>query len=157
MSDVTLRQRTSRIVPLQIVIIFLAVGSGLVHLYRGVTMLAMMNHFVGRPTGQIGRSLAPRGGPSIMAFLPLPLPYLFILNFVGYIVLAAALYLPVLERYRNVIRWLLIAYAAVTIILWFLITRGSPNLLAYVDKPAEMLLIILLLFDMRQTQPLRAG
>ncbi|HZO75036.1 MAG TPA: hypothetical protein VFB60_22710 [Ktedonobacteraceae bacterium] len=157
MSDVTLRQKTSRVVPLQIVIILLAVGSGLVHLYRGVTMLAATNRFVGRAARPIGRPPVGGGGPSIMAFLPLPLSYLFILNFVGYIVLAGALYLPAFERYRNVIRWLLIVYAAVTIVMWFLITRGSPNLLAYIDKPAEVLLILLLLVDMRQAQQQKAA
>ena len=157
MSDITLRQKTSRVVPLQVVIILLAIGSGLIHLYRGVSMLTIMNHFAGRPVGALGRPLAARGGPSIMTFLPLPLPYLFILNFVGYVVLAGALYLPALGRYRNVIRWLLIVYAAITIVMWFVITRGSPNLLAYIDKPAEVLLILLLLLDMRQSQTQKAG
>ena len=48
------------------------------------------------------------------------------------------------------IRWLLIAYAAITILAWYLITGGQPNLLAYIDKPIEVALIILLLIDDRR-------
>ena len=97
------------------------------------------------------------GVPSIMMMLPLPLQVLFYLNFIGYIVLAVAYYLPSLLqfqpllRYQRAIRWLLIAYAAVTIVLWFLITGGGYNIIAYIDKPIEVALIILLLIDDRQT------
>ncbi len=82
-----------------------------------------------------------------MALLPLPLPVLFFLNFFGYITLAVALYLPLLQRYQRVIRWILIMYTLVTIILWFLINGSHPNQLAYIDKPAEVTLIILLLIE----------
>ncbi len=82
--------------------------------------------------------------------LPVPLPVLFYLNFLGYIVLVTALYLPALLRYQRIIRWTLIVYTAVTIIAWFLITNASPNLLAYIDKPIELALIILLLIEDRQ-------
>jgi hypothetical protein len=98
----------------------------------------------------------PTGGPSIMTMLPLPLPVLFYLNFIGYIVLIAALYLPALLqfqpllRYQRVFRWLLIVYAAVTIGLWFLITGAHFTILAYIDKPIEVALIVLLLVDDRQ-------
>ncbi len=79
--------------------------------------------------------------------LPLPLPVLFDLNFIGYIVLAAALYLPLLVRYRRLIRWMLIAYTAITILAWFLITNAHPNTFAYIDKPIEVALIILLIIE----------
>ena len=82
-----------------------------------------------------------------MMLLPLPLPVLFYLNFFGYIVLAVALYLPLLRRYQRVIRWTLVVYTAITIILWFLINGSHPNQLAYIDKPAEVALIILLLIE----------
>ena len=36
---------------------------------------------------------------------------------------------------------------AATIILWFLINGSHPNQLAYIDKPAEVTLIILLLIE----------
>jgi len=79
--------------------------------------------------------------------LPLPLPVLFYLNFIGYLVLATALYLPPLLPYRRAIRWTLIVYALVTILAWLLVTDARPNLIAYIDKPIEVTLIVLLLID----------
>lgn len=84
--------------------------------------------------------------------LPVPLPVLFFLNFVGYIVLVTALYLPPLRSYQRVIRWILIAYTAFTVIAWYLVTMAQPNLLAYIDKPIEVALIILLLIEDRQVR-----
>ena len=86
-------------------------------------------------------------GVSILMLLPVPLSVLFYLNFIGYIVLVTALYLPALLRYQRIIRWILIVYAAVTIVAWFLITNATPNILAYIDKPIELALIILLLVE----------
>ena len=159
MSQVTLPQRGSRINLLQTAITALAVVTGLIHLYRATTMRPMMGH----PSGSTGGGFpggppggAHMSGSSIMMLLPLPLQVLFYLNFIGYIALAAAYYLPSLLqfqpllRYQRVTRWLLIVYAAATIILWFLITVGSYNMLAYIDKPIEVALIILLLIDDRQ-------
>jgi hypothetical protein len=84
---------------------------------------------------------------------------LFYLNFVGYIVLTAAHYLPfpLLRRYQRITRWVLGAYTAVTIIAWFLVTGGSPNVLAYIDKPVELALIILLIIEDRQQARLQRG
>ncbi len=75
---------------------------------------------------------------------------LFYLNALGYILLVIALYLPPLGRFHRIIRWLLVAFAIVTIIAWFAITGGNFNLLAYADKPVELLLIILLIIEDRQ-------
>jgi hypothetical protein len=160
MSEETSPRKVSRIGPLQIVITVLAVITGLIHLNLGMSMGSMMGHPrgslpAGAPGGHMaGGHMPPLGGGfSIMSMLPLPLPVLFYLNFIGYIVLAIALYLPALLqfqpllRYQRIIRWLLIIYTAVTIVLWFLITRGHYTLLAYVDKPIEVALIILLLID----------
>lgn len=71
----------------------------------------------------------------------------FVLNGLGYLILIGALYLPVanLLRYRNYVRWLLMAYTAVTIILWVIVGARSP--LAYVDKMIEIALLALLWFD----------
>src|SRR5947208_3615591 len=107
MSQTALSSTTSRPAPRQIAIIVLAVLSGLVHLYRAILMFGLMGG--GRPGGaRPGGGMPPGGsrppgggGPSIMAMLPVPLPVLFLLNFVGYIVLAVALYLPALQRYRQ--------------------------------------------------------
>lgn len=163
MSQATLQPAVSRIGPRQIVIIVLAVATGLVHLYRGLMMTVLApprtGRFAGggRPPGGFAGGRPAGGGPSIMAMLPLPLSTLFFLNFAGYIILAIALYLPALARYQSVIRWILIVYAAVTIIMWFLITGGSPNLLAYIDKPVEVALIVLLFIDDRMAASASRG
>ena len=62
----------------------------------------------------------------------------FILNGLGYLALLAALYVPPppLARYGNVVRWVMIGYAAVTILSWVLI--GARNGLAYADKAIEV-------------------
>ncbi len=150
MSQVTLRRTISHLGPLQIAIILLAVVTGLVHLYRGLMMTflagAPPRHFAGPPPGHFA-------APSpLMMLVFTALPVLFYLNFLGYIVLATALYLPPLRRYQQVIRWILIAYTAFTILAWFLITNAQPNPLAYFDKPIEVALIILLLIEDRQTR-----
>ena len=74
---------------------------------------------------------------------------LFILNGLGYLALLAALYVPVpqLAPYRNGARWILVGYAALTIILWIGIGERTP--IGYLDKLIEILLIILLLADAR--------
>jgi hypothetical protein len=151
MSQLTLRHTISRIGPLQIAILALAIITALVHLDRGITTSAMMTHSFphagGRPGGPPPG--APSGSmPSILMVIPLPI--LFYLNFVAYIVLAAALYLPPLLRYQRIIRWALIVLAIVTIIAWFLVTGGRPNVLAYIDKPIEIALVVLLLIEARQ-------
>ena len=150
MSQVTLRRTISHLGPLQIAIIILAVVTGLVHLYRGLMMTFLAGpptrHFAGPPAGHFA---AP--SPLLMLVFT-ALPVLFYLNFLGYIILATALYLPLLRRYQRVIRWILIVYTAITILAWFLVTNAQPNLLAYIDKPIEVALIILLLIDDRRAR-----
>ncbi len=87
---------------------------------------------------------------AVMHFILIFPDFLFILNGLGYVALLAALYLPIpqLAGYRGLVRWVLIAYTALTIILWvFIGQRGSY---AYVNKAIEVLLIILLWLDSRQ-------
>lgn len=151
MSEAIHRQRVAGIGILQIAIIVLAVVTGLIHLDRGITASAMMmGHAGGPPPG--GAHGAPRGGPGIMAFIPIPLPILFFLNFLAYIILAALLYLPAMRPIQNVLRWLLLILAVVTIVLWYMVTGGAlNNIFSIVDKPVEVALIILLLIDWRQS------
>jgi hypothetical protein len=170
MSQVTLRRTFSNISILAIAIIILAVATALIHLQLGVSMGSIAGHAGGaagghaggpggaggaRPGGAGGARPAGGGGSSIMSMLPVPLPVLFDLNFVGYIVLVVALYLPMLRRFQRIIRWLLIAFTAVTIIAWFAITGGHANAWAYADKPIELLLIVLLLIE--EWQVVRQG
>ena len=75
---------------------------------------------------------------------------MFILNGLGYLALLAALYLPVapLARYRGAVRWVLVGYTALTILLWVLI--GARSTIGYVDKVIEVALIALLLLEARR-------
>jgi hypothetical protein len=77
----------------------------------------------------------------------------FILNGLGYLALLTALYLPVpqLARYRNVVRLVLVGYAALTIFLWVLVGARTP--IGYIDKAMEVTLISLLLIEARRSRP----
>jgi hypothetical protein len=44
---------------------------------------------------------------------------LFILNGLGYFALLAAFYLPVFQRFHNLVRWTFIVYTAITILFYF--------------------------------------
>ncbi|HEY5572458.1 MAG TPA: hypothetical protein VIK64_05520 [Anaerolineales bacterium] len=72
---------------------------------------------------------------------------LFALNGLGYLGLLALYFLPipVAQNNRNLVRWVFIGYAAVTILAWVFV--GERNLLGYGTKAVEVLLIILLLMD----------
>ena len=73
---------------------------------------------------------------------------LFILNGLGYLGLLAVLQLPIpqLARFRSAARWALIAFAALTIVLYFIIAP-QYTLIGYADKAIEVALIALLLAD----------
>ncbi len=75
---------------------------------------------------------------------------LFILNGLGYLTLLAALYLPLapLAEYRHMIRWLLIGYTILTIILWVIMGARTPR--GYIDKAIEIVLVALLFIESRQ-------
>jgi hypothetical protein len=72
---------------------------------------------------------------------------LFVLNGLGYLGLLAALQLPIpqLARFRGALRWALVGYAALTIVLYFIDNPGMT--IGYVDKAIEVALIALLLAD----------
>jgi hypothetical protein len=158
LSHVTWNQKFPRIGALQIAIILLAVATAAAHLYLGLG-LGLGGH-AGPPasTHPTGTGAPPRGaggpgGPGgLMSMLPLPLPILFDLNFVGYIVLVAALYLPFLQRFQTIVRWLLIIYTAVTVILWYILVGSHPNTIGIVDKVIEVVLIALLLVEAFQAR-----
>lgn len=108
--------------PLVILIILLALGTALTHLYLGLQLTSF---------GAYGLGI------------------LFILNFVGYVGLTGLLYLPVgaLGPYRNAIRYALIGFAALTIVLW--VPFGTKDVLGYLNKANELLLIIALVVETR--------
>ena len=73
---------------------------------------------------------------------------LFILTWLGYLGLLAVLQLPVRElaRFRSAARWALVAFAALTIVLFF-VMAPEYTIIGYVDKAIEVALIALLLAD----------
>lgn len=75
----------------------------------------------------------------------------FILNGLGYLALLAAFFAPIpqIARHRNLVRWTLIGYTALTIFLWVLVGARTP--IGYVDKVIEIALISLLLLDARRS------
>jgi hypothetical protein len=89
--------------------------------------------------------------------LPLPLPVLFSLNFLGYLVLVAALYLPLplLRHHRRALRWTLVAFTALTIVAYFAIVGGISNPLGEFDKAIELALIAFLFIEDRYLQVTR--
>ncbi len=74
---------------------------------------------------------------------------LMVLNGLGYLGLVTALYapLPALKRYRSTIRWVLLGYTALTVVLWTLV--GPRIAIAYADKVIELALIASLWLDGR--------
>src|ERR671911_2845938 len=73
---------------------------------------------------------------------------LFILNGLGYLGLLAVLQLPIpqLARFRSAARWTLVAYAALTIVLFF-VMAPFYDFIGYLDKAIEVALIVLLIAD----------
>jgi hypothetical protein len=72
---------------------------------------------------------------------------LFVLNGLGYLGLLAALQLPIpqLARFRSFVRWVLVGYTALTIVLYFVM--APLTVIGLVDKAIEVALIVLLLAD----------
>lgn len=81
---------------------------------------------------------------------------IFTLNGIGYLGLLGLLFLPLsfLARYRNLARWALIAYTAVTIVAFFYVTFSSgwsvwDDPIGLATKALEVVLIVLLFMDTR--------
>src|SRR3954447_22844614 len=83
---------------------------------------------------------------------------LFILNGLGYLGLLAVLQLPIpqLARFRSAARWVLVAFAALTIVLFFIMAPVC-ELIGYVDKAIEVALIALLIADAYTASSARFG
>ncbi|MGQ9548175.1 MAG: hypothetical protein ACUVSY_02640 [Roseiflexus sp.] len=98
---------------------------------------------------QVGVVLLALATAIIHIVLALPTNLImFYLNGAGYIGLTAALYLPQLAAYRRSLRWVLIAYTAITVVGWAIV--GERSLIAYLDKLIEVALIGLLALEARQ-------
>jgi len=147
MSQITSHRAISRIGLLQIAIIVLAVITALIHLQKGLSTPTFSPPLGAHHRGQLGSPPGGRAGGGILSLLPLPLSTLFLLNCMAYVVLIVVLYVPLLRAYQRIVRWLLIALAAGTILAYFLIIGIRFNLLGYIDKPIEMALIVLLVIE----------
>jgi hypothetical protein len=73
---------------------------------------------------------------------------LFVLNGLGYLGLLAVLQVPIpqLARFRSAARWVLVAYTALTIVLFFLLAPYY-TFIGYLDKAIEVALIALLIAE----------
>lgn len=78
--------------------------------------------------------------------LPDTFGIIFILNALGYLALVAALYfLPQLADQRDMVRWALLGFTALTFILYFVFNLpNSLSPLGLFDKAVELVLIVLL-------------
>ena len=123
----------TRIGPVQIGVILLALAAGGIHLY-----LFLIEGFL--------------GDSSMLPFYQV----LFVGNFFGYVSLAAALYLPIsiLERLRPGVRVLLIAMTAAAIISYFYV--NVIDALGNVTQVIELLLIVLVTVDAGMARKERA-
>jgi hypothetical protein len=101
---------------------------------------------------RIGVILLTVGTATIHLYLGLQGFPLFVLNGLGYLGLLAALILPipVISDYRNLTRWVLVGYTALTIFLWVLV--GARNSIGYADKIIELALIVLLVLEARNSR-----
>ena len=76
-----------------------------------------------------------------------PIDAIFLLNFLAYLALLAAFFLPipVIKDYHRWVRWAFMAFAAVTIIAYFVV-NGFVNIywFAFPTKLIELALIVLL-------------
>lgn len=148
MSQTTLRRTTLQVGLLQIAIIILVLATALIHLNQALVMGFFAGHIGVIPAG----SPPQPGGPSGLRLLILQnLLLLFFLNFIGYIVLGVALYLPFLKKFHRIIRWLLIIFTAITVIAYFVTLGFKPNPVGYADKIIEVALIVLLIIDDRKS------
>ncbi len=123
----------TRIGPVQIGVILLALAAGGIHLY-----LFLIEGFL--------------GDSSMLPFYQV----LFVGNFFGYVSLAAALYLPIsiLERLRPSVRVLLIAMTAASIISYFYV--NVIDALGNITQVIELLLIVLVTIDAGMARKERA-
>jgi len=98
---------------------------------------------------RIGIVLFTLGAALIHFSLNFPDPA-FILNGLGYLTLLAALYLPIsrLAPHRRVVRWALIGYATLTILLW--VVMGERTLLGYSTTAGEVALVGLVVLEGRR-------
>lgn len=75
------------------------------------------------------------------------LPILWLLDAIGYLALLTVLYLPSFAPIQPLVRWVLIAYTAITVIVWLFVTHAAYDPFDYTDKLIEIVLILLLIIE----------
>lgn len=122
---------------LRTLIIILAIADGLLHVALNVVVFR-------------GNFFGPLPFPS--AF-PLPLNQLFVLNLVGYVILAVAFWAA--PRVLGARQWLvdaaLVVFTALSIVGWLQINRPNPQGLGYLSKALELALIVALVIHTWRT------
>ena len=127
----------------------LALADGVLHL--SLDFILFHGHLFGfgspsgPPPGAAPRApRPPTAGPPVR--LPLPLNELFLLNFIGYVVLVLVFWFGprLLGRWRWLADVALIVYAAAAFLAWLDMGRPNPMGLGYLSKGIEILLVIAL-------------
>jgi hypothetical protein len=134
---------------LRLVIPVLVLADGGLHLlldfvlFRGVLIGSPFRAGAGRPIGAAPRQ-GPPPGPRLA--LPLPLNEMFLLNFIGAVVLVG---LFVAARrwsdgWRALVDVVIIGYEALTFTGWWLMGRPNPMGLGYLSKGIEIVAVFAL-------------
>lgn len=135
---------------LRLVIAALALADGVIHF--SLDLILFRGRFWGSPfpAGPRPAAVPPRAGPPPSGprlALPLPLNELFLLNFLGALVLVGLFLYS--SRWAGARRWwvdvIMIGYAALTFAAWWLFGRPNPMGLGYLSKGIEVLLVIALI------------
>jgi hypothetical protein len=140
MTTTTLRPHTTPVGRLQMVIWLLVAATALVHLYLGV----ITNVMVATQPAQV----AALGGATALSIMAA----LFYCSFLGYVVLALAVYVPALRRFSRLARGALIAWAAGNVVAYVALAHASVDAFGIADKLCEGLLIALLLIENRRAR-----
>ena len=77
----------------------------------------------------------------------------FLFNGLGYLALLVAFFLPQFAQFHSLIRWILLGYTLLTIVLWFFlgsISHGQLDPFDITIKVVEVVLILLLFIDSRR-------
>ncbi len=124
-------------------IAILALADGVLHL---LLRFILFRGPPGPPPGAAPGGSGPSPGPRPSPFV-LPLPDLFLLNFIGYVVLVLVFWFG--RRWLGRMRWavdgVLIVYAAATLAAWLVVGGPNPMGLGYTSKGIEIVLIIALI------------
>lgn len=77
----------------------------------------------------------------------------FLLNGLGYLGLLVAFFLPQFAQFHSLVRWALLGYTLLTIILWFFlggVSHGELDPFDVTVKVVEAALVVLLFIDSRR-------